>query len=159
MPPHPALTGWHASPGLLQAHPVTSLLVIATIVATIGLAAALVFSRPRKNRRRGPVYSFPKRLSEREALHTLGKVSALQIAILKFIVDGYFEGVDPAEVAAHFRIKPREAAKHLTVLHRLGLLYVKRNAGGKANFYLIESVMARIGEPRFFNLIGLPSFA
>ncbi len=155
-PPHPVLTGWQALSDLPQSHPVTSLIVIATIAATA--VAALAFS-PRKRKRRGPVYSFPKRLSETEILRALGKVSALQIAILKFIVDGYFEGVDPAEVAVHFRIKPQEAAKHLTVLHRLGLLYIKRNAGGKANFYLIESVMARIGEPRFFSLIGLPSFA
>lgn len=155
-PPHPVLTGWQAFSDLPQSHPVTSLIVIATIVV---VAAALAVSRPRKKNRNGPVYSFPKRLSETEILRALGKVSALQIAILKFIVDGYFEGVAPAEVAAHFRIKPHEAARHLTVLHRLGLLYIKRNAGGKADFYLIESVMARIGEPRFFSLIGLPSFA
>lgn len=155
--PHPAASGWHALSDLPAQHPVTSLIVIATIA--LAVVVALVLSRPRKNHRRGPVYSFPKRLSETEILRALGKVSALQIAILKFIVDGYFEGVDPAEVAAHFKIKKTEAAKHLTVLHRLGLLYIKRQAGGKADFYLIESVMARIGEPRFFSLIGLPTFA
>lgn len=156
MPPHPVQTGWHALSDLPIQHPVTSLIVIATIA--LG-AATLAFKRPHGRRRRGPVYSFPRRLSEHEILRTLGKVSAMQIAILKFIVDGYLEGVDPAEVAAHFRIRTRDAAKHLTVLHRLGLLYVKRSAGGKADFYLIESVMARIGEPRFFSLIGLHTFA
>ena len=152
-----AAAGWHALSDLPAQHPLTSLIVI----ATIGVAAivAIVLSRPRPSRRRGPVYSFPKRLSAPEILRTLGKVSTLQIAILKFIVDGYFEGVDPAEVAAHFRIKKTDAAKHLNVLHRMGLLYIKRDAGGQADFYLIESVMTRIGEPRFFSLIGLHSFA
>ncbi len=156
MPSPPASAGWATLSDLLKHHPLTILIVIATIV--VAIAAAAMLARPR-HRRRGPVYSFPKRLSAGEILRTLGKASAQQTAILKYIVDGYFEGVDPAEVAAHFRIKKRDAARHLKALHRQGLLYIKRNPAGAANFYLIESVMSRIGEPRFFDLIGLPAFA
>jgi hypothetical protein len=156
IPSQPASAGWPDLADFPKDHLLTILIVIATIV--VAIAAAALLARPRR-RWRGPVYSFPKRLSAGEILRALGKAPALQTAILKYIVDGYFEGVDPAGVAAHFRIKKSEAAKHLTALHRQGLLYIKRNAGGAANFYLIESVMSRIGEPRFFDLIGLPSFA
>ena len=151
----PALNSWHD----ISAFPNIALAILAGVIATIfGLTLAFARRRP-AGRSRGRIYTFPKQKTERDILHALGKASELQIAILKFIVDGYLEGVDPAEVAAHFRIKKTEAAKHLTVLHRLGLLYIKRNAGGKAIFYLLESAMARIGAPRFFDLIGLATLA
>jgi len=156
MPSQPIPAGWPDLANLPKDHPLTILVVIATIVVTI--AAVIVLAYPRR-RWRGPIYSFPKKLSAAEILRTLGKAPARQTAILKYIVDGYLEGVDPSQVAAHFRISKREAARHLRSLHRQGLLYIKRSAGGTANFYLIESVMNRIGEPRFFDLIGLPAFA
>ena len=152
----PVSSGWVLLSDVPKQHPVAALLVIATIAVAV---AALVLSARRRRGRRGPVYSFPKKLSAGEILRILGKASPQQTAILKYIVDGYFEGVDPAQVAAHFRIKTTDAARHLRVLHRQGLLYIRRNARGTASFYLIESVMSRVGEPRFFDLIGLPAFA
>ena len=151
----PAVNSW--SEVLAPAN--ISIAILAIVIATILGLTLVVIRRGRAVRRYGRTYTFPRQKSEREIVHALGSVSELQIAILKFIVDGYLEGVDPAEVAAHFRIKKAEAAKHLTVLHRLGLLYIQRNAGGKCIFYLLESAMARIGAPRFFDLIGLASLA
>ena len=142
----------------ISASPTIDIAILVVVIATI-VGLAVVFSRGKApTLRRGRTYTFPKQKNEHELVQALGHASELQIAILKFIVDGYLLGVDASEVAAHFKIRRTEAAKHLTVLHRLGLLYIKQCDGGKTIFFLIESAMSRIGEPRFFNLIGLHSF-
>ncbi len=138
-----------------RTNPVVSGLVIATIA---GLAlVARVWLRARRAHpagRPGSAYAFPKRKHDRDLLRALAGASPVQAAILKYIVDGYLEGVDAAHVAQHLGIRRAEAAKQLKILHRSGLLYV-RKCRGDTVFYLIESVMARIGEPTFFTMIGL----
>jgi hypothetical protein len=143
----------------ISASPTLDIAIAALVIATIAGLVVVLGRRRAPARRRGRAYTFPKQKNERELVHALGQASALQIAILKFIVDGYLLGVDAGEVAAHFKIHRREAAKHLKVLHRLGLLYIKQCDGGKIIFFLIESAMSRIGEPRFFNMIGLNGLA
>lgn len=135
----------------------THLAILGLVIATIAALALVVWIWRRTHRRRRPghSYSFPKRKHDRDLLRALSGASAVQAAILKYIVDGYLEGVDAAHVAQHLGIRRAEAVKHLKILHKSGLLYVK-TCRGDAVFYLIESVMARIGEPTFFTMIGLP---
>jgi len=144
---------------LSHTHPTVIGLVIATIV---GLAlVARLWLRPKPTHgTRGPglTYAFPKRRHDRDLLRALAGASPVQAAILKYIVDGYLEGVDAAHVAQHLGIRRAEAVKHLKTLHKSGLLYI-RKCRGDAVFYLIESVMARIGEPTFFTMIGLTGLA
>ena len=140
-------------------HPVVFGLGLAAIVALFAWAlwAGLGTRRPQKTQR--PAYAFPKRRPDRDLVRAVTGASPTQAAILKYIVDGYLEGVDAAHVAQHLGIRRAEAAKHLKALHRSGLLYVKTCRGSDAVFYLIESVMARIGEPAFFSMIGLAGLA
>ncbi len=117
---------------------------------------ALVHAR--RPHRTGSKYAFPKHRPDRDILRALSGASPTQTAILQYIVDGYLEGVDAADVAKHLGIRRTEAAKHLKTLHRSGLLYM-RKCRGDCVFYLIESVMARVGEPAFFTMIGLAGLA
>ena len=151
----PASTPAQAIPELFHTYPALSALVIATIFA---LALVLWFwlraRRSHPTRRPGSAYAFPKRRHDRDLLRALAGASPVQAAILKYIIDGYLEGVDATHVAQHLGIRRAEAAKQLKILHRSGLLYI-RKCRGDTVFYLIESVMARIGEPTFFTMIGL----
>ena len=155
----PASTGPQDILALSHTNPAILGLVIATIAGLAMLAwAGFLAGHAQRMRRPGSKYAFPKRKPDRDLLRALAGASPVQTAILKYIIDGYLEGVDAANVARHLGIRRAEAAKQLKNLHRSGLLYV-RTCRGDCVFYLIESVMARIGEPTFFTMIGLAGLA
>ena len=153
----PASTGPQDILDLLHTTPVVFGLVIATLVG-VALVIAVMLRAGRHARRPGSRYAFPKRKPDRDILRALTGAPPAQIAILKYIIDGYLEGVDAADVAKHMGMRRAEAAKHLKALHRSGLLYVRR-CRGDCVFYLIEAVIARIGEPTFFTMVGLAGLA
>lgn len=156
-PPAPDL--WHLISDPANLYPALTVLAVAIAAGCVVLAVTVRARIETRATRHGPLYRFPKRVTRQQILLALGKITPLQVSILRFIVDGYLEGVGCAEVAAHFNLRKADAKRHLRLLHRLGLLYVKRCPEGPTLFFLIESVMAKVGEPRFFDLIGLTGLA